>query len=65
MSVRTRTVGFAAERPATVLLVVVLLVAILVGGAGEAVAHNPAGHAVPGCENGAEVVAHRNPGCHG
>ncbi|MFB6083717.1 MAG: hypothetical protein ABEJ94_05680 [Halorientalis sp.] len=34
------------------------------GAAGEVVAHDPAGHAVPGCENGADVVAQKNPNCH-
>jgi len=36
-----------------------------VGAAGEALVHSPADIAVPGCENGADVVAHKDPNCHG
>jgi hypothetical protein len=46
-------------------LFLVLMTLLLVAGVGEVAAHNPAGHPVPGCENGADVVGHKNPTCHG
>jgi heme A synthase len=53
-----------AQHSQKILLAAMLVVLLTVGAAGEAVAHNPAGHAVPGCENGADVVAEQNPNCH-
>lgn len=59
-----RTLGFVLKHPKTI-LIAVLLVFLLTGFVGEVAAHDPAGVAVPACENGAEVVAHENPNCHG
>ncbi|SDG11240.1 hypothetical protein [Halorientalis regularis] len=53
-----------ARHSQKVLLAAMLAVLLTVGAAGEAAAHNPAGQPVPGCENGADVVAEQNPNCH-
>ena len=42
-----------------------LVIMLLVEGIGEVAAHNPGGQPVPGYENGAEIVAEKNPNCHG
>ena len=64
-AMRNHVFHLVMSRPTTILLVFLVLALLLVGGVGEAVAHNPAGIGVPGCENGADVVAHENPNCHG
>ncbi|WP_336000371.1 hypothetical protein [Halorientalis halophila] len=56
--------GVVAQHSQKILLAGLLVVLLTIGAAGEAVAHNPAGHAVPGCENGADVVGAKNPNCH-
>lgn len=62
---RDRVTTFTAMHSQKILLAAMVLVLLLVGAAGEVAAHNPAGVAVPGCENGADAVAHNNPNCHG
>jgi len=56
--------SFVATNSRRIVMLTVLTVLLVAGAAGEAAAHNPAGHAVPACENGADVVAHQNPNCH-
>lgn len=60
-----RILSLVTTHAAKVVLVVVVLTLLLAGGVGEVAAHNPAGIEVAGCTNGAEVVAHKNPTCHG
>ena len=64
MTLRDVTFDVVAQHARTILLAATLVVLLTVGAAGEAVAHNPAGQPVPGCENGADVVAEKNPNCH-
>lgn len=56
--------SFVATHSRSIVTLTLLAVLLVAGAAGEAAAHNPAGHAVPGCENGADVVAQKNPNCH-
>lgn len=60
-----RATAFMAVHSQKILLTALILTLLLVGAAGEAAAHNPAGYEVPGCANGAETVAQQNPNCHG
>lgn len=60
-----KVLSFTAMHSQKILLAAMVLAFLLVGGVGEAVAHNPGGHAVPGCGNGADAAAHNNPNCHG
>jgi hypothetical protein len=53
-----------AQHSQRIVFAALLAVLLTVGAAGEAVAHNPAGNPVPGCENGADVVTEKNPNCH-
>jgi hypothetical protein len=60
---RENAVAFMINHRRIVLLALVTLL-LITGFVGEAAAHNPAGVVVPGCENGADAVAHSNPNCH-
>lgn len=59
-----RVLEFMVTHRRGTILLAMLVVMLLVGGVGEVAAHNPAGQPVPGCENGAEIVAEKNPTCH-
>ena len=59
-----RVLTVTAQHSQKLLVGAVLLAFLLVGAVGEVAAHNPAGHPVPGCENGADAVNHTNPNCH-
>lgn len=63
-TVTPRVTAFMAVHSQKVLFTALILTFLLVGAAGEAAAHNPGGHEVPGCANGADTVAHQNPNCH-
>jgi len=60
-----RVMTFTAKHSGTIVLVTILLALLVIGAAGEAVAHNLAGQPVPGCENEADAVGNNNPNCHG
>lgn len=64
-TMKTTATAFALKHSRVILMALFILTLLLIGGAGEVAAHNPAGIEVTGCENGADTVAQNNPNCHG